>query len=290
MRIERIGETVDLLGESCTWSAAEQALYWIDVRGRTLRRLDYASGEVESHAMPELVGSIGLMADGGVLVAMESAIARFDRTDGSLATLARPHQSFPHQRFNDGRCDRQGRFWVGTMDDVGRGPVGTLYRLGRDGALTPALSPLTIPNSLAWSPDGTTMYLAGPEQDTIMSAVFDPDTGTPGTPRAFARPDPPAKPDGSTVDADGFLWNAEYDGWRLTRYAPDGRIDRVLELDVQRPTCCTFGGPDLSTLFVTTASQKLTEAELAEQPRAGALLAVQPGVAGLPDPVYSAGG
>jgi sugar lactone lactonase YvrE len=278
----RIGDTTDVLGESCVWSEREQALYWIDVRGRMLRRFDHRSGAVESHALPELVGSIGLLEDGGILVAMQTMVARFDRATARLARIAAPEPTIPNQRFNDGRCDRQGRFWVGTMDDVGRGPIATLYRLDPDG-LTPMIAPITIPNSLSWSPDGTTMYLAGVEDGVITAYDFDPVAGVPSRPRRFARVAPPPGPDGSTVDAEGFLWNAEYDGWRLTRYAPDGSVDRVVDVPVQRPTCCTFGGPDLATLYVTTASQRLTAAELAEQPLAGGLLALDVGVCGLPE-------
>jgi sugar lactone lactonase YvrE len=289
MNIRPIGDQVDLLGESCIWSHAEQALYWIDVRGKCVRRLDHRIGQVETFALPELPGSIALHADGGLVVALQSGLAHFDLPTGRLRWIAHPHETYLNQRFNDGRCDRQGRFWVGTMDDVERGLRGTLYRLGRDQALDPMLGPFAIPNSLAWSPDGDRMYFSDTTSGRIMAYDFDPASGTPSNPRIFAETRAPAAPDGSTVDAAGYLWNAEYDGGCVTRYAPDGTVDRVLELPVQRPTCCAFGGPDRSTLFVTTASQRLTEGERAAQPLAGRLLAIEVGVRGLAEPSYVAG-
>jgi sugar lactone lactonase YvrE len=172
------------------------------------------------------------------------------------------------------------------MDDVGRGDVGALYRLDKDGSFNPIISPVTIPNSLAWSPDGGTMYFSDTTSGTILAYDFDTNAGLPSRPRVFAKVEGPGTPDGSTVDAEGFLWNAEYDGWKITRYAPDGRIDRVVALPLRRPTCCAFGGPDLTTLFVTTASQKLTPEERAGQPLAGALLALEVGVRGIAEPAY----
>jgi L-arabinonolactonase len=286
MHIERSGDTIDLLGESCIWSVREEALYWIDIRGKMLRRFVHRTGRTDSFPLPEMAGSIALRRNGGLLVAMQSNISSFDPKTGTLQPVAYPDESIPNQRFNDGRCDRQGRFWAGTIDDVGRGPCGTLYRLGPDRILVPVLTHVTIPNSLAWSPDGTTMYFSDTTSYTITAYDFDTASGMPSRPREFARTTPPATPDGSTVDAEGYFWNAEYDGWRVVRYAPDGRVDRVIELPVKRPTCCAFGGPDLATLFVTTASQRLTEEERAAQPLSGCLLALDVGIRGLSEPSY----
>jgi len=285
MSIRVLGDTVDLLGESCVWSVGEQALYWVDVRGRFLRRLDHASGTVISHAMPEMPTSLALRQNGEILLAMESGVYSFDRDSGRLVPVAAPSEPIPHQRFNDGRCDRQGRFFAGTLNDRDRDATGMLFRLDPGPELAPVLGPLTIPNSLAWSPDGRTMYFSDTTSRVIEAHDFDPDSGMPSRRRAFATIPPPGTPDGSTVDTEGGLWNAEYDGWRVCRYAPDGRLDRVIDLPVQRPTCCALGGPDLRTLFVTTASQKLSDAELAQQPLAGRLLALEVDVVGLPEPL-----
>lgn len=190
-------------------------------------------------------------------------------------------------RFNDGRCDAQGRFWVGTMHNLTRAPEGVLYRLEGKGPMVPVRTGICIPNSLAFSPDGRTMYFADSLRYAIFAHDYDPATGTMGAERTFAMSTPPAFADGSAVDAEGFLWNAQFNGSQLVRYAPDGRIDRVLPLPVQRPTCCAFGGPDLDVLYITTASQNMRPADLREQPLAGALLAIKVGVRGLPEPRFS---
>jgi L-arabinonolactonase len=285
--LQRVGDSVDLLGESPVWCDREQALYWVDVRAPCIRRHAYASGETRCWTMPELVGSIGLRARGGVVVALASAIALLDVDTGTLERIASPEADLPHHRFNDGRCDRQGRFWAGTMHDVTRGPVGSLYCLDAWRRCTAMFGGVRAPNSLAWSPDDRTMYFADSYLETIFAFGFDPATGALGEQRTFAHVQPPGMPDGSTVDAEGFLWNAEYDGGRVTRYAPDGRVERVIELPLQRPTACAFGGPDLETLYITTACQKLTPAERARQPLAGALLALDVGVHGLPEGRYT---
>lgn len=285
--ILRIGATTDLLGESPVWCDRQQALYWVDVRGPSLRRHDMATSETRSWTLPELVGSMALRESGpGLVLALATSIAIFDPKTGNIERIARPEAHIPQHRFNDGRCDRQGRFWAGTMHDVTRAPEGTLYRLDADHRCCAVFNGISAPNSLAWSPDGATMYFADSYLRKIFSYPFDRNGGTVGRRHVFAELRAPAMPDGSTVDAEGFLWNAEYDGGRITRYAPDGSVDRVIELPLQRPTSCAFGGADLRTLFITTASQKLTNAEQAAQPFAGALLALDVGIAGLVEPRY----
>jgi sugar lactone lactonase YvrE len=280
--VRAVGGTTDILGEGPVWDVREQALYWVDIRGPALRRLDGASATVTSWPMPEMIGSMAVREAGGVLVALRSALMFFDPASGRLDRVAAPEAHLEGHRFNDGKCDRQGRFWVGTMHDVTRDPVGTLYRLDARGCV-PMERGIRIPNSLCWSPDGRTMYFADSLLRTVFAYTFDPDSGELGARRVFAKVDAPAIPDGATVDRDGFVWCAHYDGWRVVRFAPDGRIDRVIELPVQRPTSCQFGGPELSRLYITTARQKLTPQELAGQPLAGALLALDVDVAGLPE-------
>jgi sugar lactone lactonase YvrE len=285
--IVRIGATTDLLGESPVWCERQQALYWVDVRGPFVRRHDMATSETLSWTLPELVGSMALRERGpGLVLALATSLAIFDPQTGEIERIASPEAHVPHRRFNDGRCDRQGRFWAGTMHDVTRAPEGTLYRLDADQRCCAVFNGIRAPNSLAWSPDGATMYFADSYLRAIFSYPFDRDAGTVGRRRVFAELRAPAMPDGSTVDAEGFLWNAEYDGGRITRYAPDGRVDRVIELPLQRPTSCAFGGADLRTLFVTTASQKLIDSERAAQPLAGAVLALDAGVAGFAESRY----
>ena len=172
------------------------------------------------------------------------------------------------------------------MHNVTRAPEGVLYRVDAHGSFTAVASGISIPNSLGWSPDGRTMYFADSLQYAIFAYDFDANSGQMSGKRVFATTRAPAFPDGSTVDAEGFLWNAEFNGWRVVRYAPDGSIDRVIELATHRPTCCAFGGPNLDTLYITTASQQMSPEEMSKQPLAGALLAVDAGVRGLVEPRF----
>lgn len=283
--LSRVGEQTDVLGECPLWDDRAQALWWVDIRRPALRRLDHASGRVETWPMDDLVGAIALCDDGRLLMALADRLAAFDPAASTWTTIAQVPRP-PGHRFNDGRCDRQGRFWIGTMHNVTRAPEGVLYRLDPDGRLAPKHSGICIPNSLAWSPDGRTMYFADSLRYTIFAYDYDPATGEMGRERVFATSTRPAFADGSTIDAEGHLWNAEFNGWRVVRYAPDGRVDRVVEIPTHRPTCCAFGGPDLDVLFITTASQQMTAEELAQQPLAGSLLAMIPGVRGLPEPRF----
>ena len=284
--LARVGEQTDILGESPLWNEVEQALYWVDIRRPALRRFDYVSGRIVTWTLPDLVGSIAFCDDGRLVVALPERIALFDAATGSLDTIATPPTHIPGHRFNDGRCDRQGRFWVGSMHNPTRAPEGVLYRLDGRQALRRVRSGICIPNSLAWSPDGRTMYFADSLVYTIFAYDFDPASGEMEGERVFAATQAPAFPDGSTVDAEGYLWNAEFNGWRVVRYAPDGRIDRVIPIPTHRPTCCAFGGPNLDVLYVTTASQQMSAEDLAQQPLAGALLAVDVGVRGLVEPRF----
>ena len=285
--LQRIGSQTDILGESPVWDERAQCLYWVDIRRPAIRRLDPDSGRIDTWAMPDLVGSIALTDEDRLLVALPQFIALFDVVSGSLEAFARAPQVVPGHRFNDGRCDRAGRFWVGSMHNLTRAPEGVLYKLEGRGELQPVRSGICIPNSLAFSPDGRTMYFADSLRYTLFAYDYDPARGCMGQQRVFATTEPPGFPDGSTVDAEGYVWNAQFDAWRVVRYAPDGRIDRVIDMPVQRPTSCAFGGADLATLYITTASQKMSPAELQAQPLAGALLALDVGVRGLVEPRFA---
>ena len=280
--LECIGTGIDILGECPTWHPRQQALYWVDIRAPAIRCLDYRSGAVRSWDMPELVGSLALTGDGKILAALRTTIRLFDPATGALSVVATlpAGKTF---RFNDGKCDRQGRFWVGSMDDVGRGPVGSLYRLDETGC-TAMLGEVAVPNSLCWSPDGRAMYFADGREPIICRFAFDTGRGELSDRREFARlPPGMGIPDGATVDAEGYIWSAQYGGGVVTRYAPNGSVDRVVEMPVSQPTSCGFGGPDLDILFITSASQRLSPEQREAEPLAGALFAFRPGVKGLAD-------
>ena len=284
--MERVGDHVDALGECALWSAEERALYWVDIRAPAIRRWDFSSEATTSWTVPGLVGSIALMQRERLLVALPDRLATFDVRRGMFEDVLPLAARHADMRCNDGRTDRQGRFWFGTMNNVTRAPEGALYRLDRGNRCVKLFSGIQIPNGLAWSPDSRVMYFADSLTYTIYKYRFDPDTGTPSERQVFAKTTPPAIPDGACVDSEGYLWSAEYGGWRLTRYAPDGNVERTIDLPVENPTSCTFGGPDLDILYVTTATQKMRPGQLAAQPLAGTILAFRPGVTGLPEPLY----
>jgi sugar lactone lactonase YvrE len=275
------------LGEGPVWDPREGVLYWVDIRAPALHRFDPASRSTRTWPMPEAIGSVALREAGGVLVALRSGLHVLDLDGGGLALVCAPEPDRPDNRLNDGRCDRHGRFWVGSMHQQLRAPTGALYRVDPDHTAHRLLGGITVPNSVAWSPDGRTLYFADTPTREIGAYPVDPASGVLGARRVFARvPDDAGYPDGATVDADGYLWSAQWDGWRVTRYAPDGGVDRVVDLPVQRPTSCALGGERLDVLYVTSAAAGLGPAELARGPLAGGLFAVEVGVPGLPEPRF----
>jgi sugar lactone lactonase YvrE len=276
----------DLLGECPLWDERSGTLWWVDILAPALRKLHNAN--VTSYALPEPMGSFALRETEGLLGAMKSGLYFHAPEASARELLVCPEDYPPGNRFNDGRCDRRGRFWVGSMSDPERLPVGSLYRVSPQGPCATMRTDLFIPNSLAWSPDSRTMYLSDSVRKLIWSFDYDLEEGTFGKERVFFNAERnPGAPDGSCVDAQGCLWNAEYGGWRVTRYTPQGKIDRVIELPVQNPTCCCFGGPAFDTLYITSAAQELSADALTQQPLAGSVFAVRPGSTGLPEARFS---
>jgi sugar lactone lactonase YvrE len=283
MKIDVVYHGSDILGECPIWCSKSNSLYWIDSRAPALRRFVEADGSVESWALPEVVGSFCLRKAGGFLVALTTCLGFFEPASGQFTAVAALEPPEKGLRYNDGKCDRRGRFWVGSKPPT-HTPDGTLFRFDPDATFASFDSGITIPNSLAFSPDDRTMYFADSYPGLIYAYDYDIESGRPRNKRVFARST--NKPDGATVDSEGCLWSADYDGWRIIRYAPDGRVDRIVSLPVQRPTSCAFGGSKLDRLYVTTANQKLSAAELAQQPLAGALLSIDVGVKGVPEPAF----
>lgn len=281
-----VGDTSDTLGEGPIWSVAEQALYWVDLRGRKVRRHTPTDGRTTSWDMPEVVGSLALREQGGLLVLLRSGARFFDTDTATLAPAYTPDRHAEAMRFNDGKCDSAGRFWVGSMNDATRGPEGTLYRVEAGRGFVPVLEGIAVPNSLCWSPDGRTLYFADSPTLTLSAYPFDPATGTLGERRDVFRTTPPGVPDGAAVDAEGCIWFAVHEGWQIVRCSPEGKLLRTLRVPVQLPTAVAFGGPQLQTLYVTTKTYGLNEAELAPQPLAGRLLKLDVGVRGLPEPRF----
>lgn len=271
------------LGEGPVWDGIEDALYWVDIQEGLLQRFEPVSGRIDRWMLPERVGALALRRESGLVLALASGFAVFDPGTGALDRRAAPEAHLPGNRFNDGKCDARGRFWAGTMHEEARHLAGALYRLDPGGACHTMETEIGISNSLAWSPDDRTFYFADTLRGTIFAYDFDLDAGTLSNRRIFADAGAaPGAPDGSTVDADGFLWNARWGGSCLVRYAPDGRVDRVVDLPVANPTSCMFGGPDLRTLYITSSIIGLTGTERARQPWAGGVLSLEVEKRGLP--------
>ena len=285
MQVEVAFEAKNILGEGPVWSVAEQALYWVDIERPSLQRFDPDTKVHQTWPMPSRIGSFALRQAGGFVAALQTGLAFFDAETGRIDPIANPENHL-QTRFNDGKCDRNGRFWVGTTDINFREPIGSLYRFDADRQLHTMRTNVTVSNGLGWSPDNRTMYYTDSTTRSIFAYDFELETGDISNERIFAHHKIGA-PDGLTVDAEGFVWGARWDGWQIIRFAPDGTIDRVVEMPVQRPTSCMFGGANLSQLYITSASAWLSEAELARQPLAGSVFVVETDVPGLPEPLFA---
>lgn len=284
MKVKVAFQAEDRLGEGPVWSAVAQALYWVDIERPCLQRWQPQTGAYMAWPMPSQIGSYALREQGGAVVALRDGLYLFDFDSGELTNICRPEAEL-HTRFNDGKCDRHGRFWAGTMDLKFEQPIGALYRLdGRE--CHRVRTAVTCSNGLGWSPDNRTMYYTDSPTRTIFAYDFDFATGNISHERIFAQ-DADGYPDGLTVDTAGYVWSAKWDGWKIVRYTPDGRIDREIPLPAQRPTSCTFGGPAMNLLYITTATVGLSTAERAAQPLSGSLLVLETDATGLPEPYFA---
>lgn len=283
-------ELRSVLGESPMWHQAERRLYWLDLQRPAIYRFDPASGRNEqvTAELGSYVGGLVFRADGSLVVDKEDGIHAVERATGRLTALADPEPDLPGNWFNDAKVDRQGRLWAGTGDRKETAPSGKLYVFDRDRAWQAVDGNIICSNGPAFSPDGRTAYFSDSYIQEIVRYAIDPATGAVGPRQPFARvPDANVYPDGMTVDAEGGLWVAHWDGWRIVRYDPNGKVERTVTLPVPRPTAMAFGGDDLRQLYVTTASTGLTDAQLEEAPLSGSLFVCEPGLTGLAEPAYA---
>jgi len=280
-----------VLTEGPRWHAERGELLWVDILGRTLHRgrpgLDGSLESVDTITLDRHVGAVAPAAGGGYVLAAGTGFLYVDDA-GAVHELAQPAAGRSDVRMNDGACDAQGRFWAGTMAYDESPGAGTLYRLELDGSCTTVLSGLTISNGIGWSPDGATMFLADSGTSRVDAFDFDASSGDISRRRTIvAIQEPGVAPDGLTVDEDGGIWVALWGGGAVRRYRPDGTLLTVVPLPVDRPTSCVFGGPDRSTLFVTTARQGLDDEALSRQPHAGRVFRIEGlGVRGAPCAPY----
>lgn len=276
----------NILGETPIWDRHHQCLYWVDIRAPALHRLD-RDGAHRWWPMPELSGAVVSAEGGGVIIAQRRGIVHFDPETGNIRHLLDIESPGIDNRLNEAKCDRRGRLWIGSMRDFGAATEGSLYRIDADLAVTRMLSEITIPNSLAWSPDNRFMYFADSATGLLKRFEFDLETGELGGGSIFIDKAEPGRPDGCTVDSEGCVWNARAGGGEVLRLTPDGEVvERVSLGGVTTPTACALGGPDLTTLYITTAKQRLSAEELAAQPHAGDLFSITVDVAGLPEPSF----
>ncbi len=275
-----IAEVANKLGEGILWDHRTKQLIWTDIESSCLWQWDMGTSVPMRHTLPERLGCLALTADPSIyLGGFESGFARFSVAPDHFDVIAPVTKEADHLRMNDGRVDRTGRFWAGSMAEKEGAPLGSLWRYDGTGA-TAFLHDIRIPNSLCWSGDGKTMYFADSPRCMIWAYDFDPQAGPVGEPRIFAETPAGIHPDGSCIDAEDHLWNAQWGAGEIVRYRPDGTVERRLRLPVSQPSCVTFAGPELNMLCVTSARVDLSDAALANEPLAGAVLIYAPGVTG----------
>ena len=272
------------LGEGPLWSPEEQRLYWVDILAGAIHSCVADGTDRRTVKVPGTIGCLALRRGGGAIAGLGRTLAFLDLESGGIERVATIEHELPGNRFNDGKCDRQGRFWAGTMDQALTHPTGTLYRIDDNLRVTAMVSGFVVTNGIAWSPDDRTLYVTDTVNRQILAFDFDRDSGDISGRRVFAQiPYSDGFPDGLTVSADGDVWSAHWDGWRITRYSPGGAIRQVFRMPVPRPTSCMFGGADLSTLYVTSAADGLPDDALAAAPLSGALFAIPTDTVGLPE-------
>ena len=288
MKIECALEAKATLGEGPVWCAETGVLFWVDILGQKVHRTEPDSGRDSVLTLDGPVGALALAGAGQAIAAITNRVVMLDLETGATRTLAEPEGALPCNRFNDGKCDRHGRFWVGSMDTAERDPTGALYRVEANGPVTRMVEAVTVANGLGWSSDDSIMYFTDSCLSTIYAYAFDAGTGTLGEKRVFARiPTNLGVPDGLAVDAEDCVWSAHWDGGCLTRYSADGTINRVVHLPVPRPTSLAFGGENLDQMFVTSARFGLSDQQLRAAPLSGGLFRIEGlGVCGTETPRF----
>jgi len=286
MRLETVLDAHATIGESPMWVPQENSIYWIDVKAPALHRYEVANGATRTWTVTSDIGGFAMLADGGALVALRHGIHRLDLQSGKLELLAPPPFDPSLFRFNEGSCDASGRFWIGVMFDpiAGSPPEqrGRLHSFTLDGGLRPEPDAAELHNGMAWSADGGTLFLSHSNSRQIFMFDYELARGFLCNRRLFATiPKDYGIPDGAAIDVDGGYWCALHGAGKLRRFNADGSFDRDISMPFSQPTMCTFAGEDLATLYVTSASDKMSDADKRREPLAGALIRLDPGTRGI---------
>lgn len=276
------------LGEAPVWHPLENRLYWVDILRPAVYRFSPETGVNEVCTLDKLVSAVLPKSGGGVMVATQDGIEALDFDTGCLSPFSHPESDRPENRLNDAKVGPGGAIWVGSMRMDAAKPSGGLYRVDPDGGFSQKESGITVSNGLGWSPDNSTFYFVDTVPGVIHAYDSTPGTGNLANRRVFAKiPQEQGRADGITIDRDGGVWCALWDGWSVRRYTPDGQIDFSIELPVPRPTSLCFGGQDNDTLFITSARTRLPASTLSEAPLSGGIFACKPGFQGLDSTLFT---
>jgi sugar lactone lactonase YvrE len=286
-QVEHVVACQSKLGEGPLWHPVEEVLYWLDIVQGRLHRFDPRSGEQRVVELGVVTGSMGVRAGGGFVMATQKGFGFWDPRAERFEWVSDPDPDQAGTRFNDGKTDRQGRFWAGKM---GPKPENSLFRLDADRAVHRMESGIGTSNGLGWSPDNHTFYFTDSEARVIYAYDFDPVSGGISSRRVFAQiPPGPGEgvPDGLAIDQEGCIWSARWGGWKVVRYRPDGSVEREVPMPVEFPTSCAFGGPGLAEMYVTSAWVAVKPERRAGQPLAGDVFRLRTPAPGLPEPLFA---
>ena len=277
-----------LLGEVPVWSMQQGVLYWLDVLNGSIHCFDPKKKADKIFPLHQIVSSLGLLQDGRLIVTLTDQIALFDTVSQELKIMITVEENMEGNRFNDGKCDRAGRFWCTTKNaSLFHLDTAALYRVDANFEVHLMEKNIVTGNGMGWSPDNSLFYLTQTLRHTIFVYDFDLKAGSISNCRPFVRFKPDqGLPDGLTVDAEGFIWVALYGKGEVLRLDPQGNIDRRIQLPAPHVTNCTFGGENLDTLFITTAQENMNPDQIATYPLSGSLFALQPGIKGLLEPYF----
>jgi L-arabinonolactonase len=289
LQAELIVDCQNIHGEGIFWDALQGLIWWTDIEGRQIWSFNPSTNESKSYSMTDRVCCFAPRRTGGLIVAFANRISFYDLLTGVEEKICDFEPENSETRTNDGRTDRQGRFVVGGMNEKSGEATSSVIQIDKSLAVKTLLSKVSCANSTCFSPDGKTMFFADTPDREIVAFDYDTQTGAVSNRRVHASfSDEPGLPDGSCVDAEGGVWNAEWEGRRVVRIAPNGNIDQIIHVPVWKPTCCAFGGPDMDTLYITTSRLMSDEETLRNEPHSGGLFAVKPGVCGVIDTPFCA--